>query len=137
VLVLRHLARDRTIWGEVEAGRSQKRYAETMPETIEWLMHLERENLVRLDDPVDATTIISYRQPELIRTLLDEVYVQTLRLQQPECQVIWSALSQLYPFSVQRVDWNELDPLWRVSYTPLRERILHFVRRLLHLVRGL
>jgi len=59
-LVLRHLAADRTIWGEVEAASSQLRYAQAMPQTIEWLQGLVKSHSISLDCTVDATTLISY-----------------------------------------------------------------------------
>jgi hypothetical protein len=135
VLVLRHQAEERTIWGEVEAASAQERYALSMPETIQWLRSMERDGLVRLDGQVDATTIISYRNPGSIRELLDEVYAQTIRLVQPECQIIWSALAQRYESSIQRADWHELEPLWRVPYQSRRDRLANFSKRVLNLLR--
>jgi hypothetical protein len=134
-LVLRHLSEERTIWGEVEAAYAQERYALSMPETINWLRSMERDGVVRLDGKVDATTIISYRNPRLIREFLDEVYAQTIRLQQPECQIIWSALGQRYASSIQRVDWHELEPLWRVPYHSKRDIMFDFSRRVVNRVR--
>jgi len=134
-LVLRHLAEERTIWGEVEAASAQERYALSMPETIKWLRSMERDGVVRLDAKVDATTIISYRNPGLIKEFLDEVYAQTLRLGQPECQIIWSALGQRYASSIQRADWHELEPQWRVPYQSKRDKLADFSRRVFNRVR--
>jgi len=134
-LVLRHLAEGRTIWGEVEAASAQERYALGMPETIQWLRSMEKDGVVRLDGKVDATTIISYRNPGLIREFLNEVYSQTIRLGQPECQIIWSALGQRYASSIQRIDWHELAPLWRVPYQSKRDRLADFSRRVVNRVR--
>jgi hypothetical protein len=134
-LVLRHLAEERTIWGEVEAASAQDRYALTMPETIKWLRSMERDGVVCLDGKVDATTIISYQNPGPIREPLDMVYAQTIRLGQPECQIIWSALGQRYESSIQRVDWYELEPLWRVPYQPKRDRLADLSRRVVNRVR--
>jgi hypothetical protein len=122
-LVLRHLAADRTIWGEVEAASSQLRYAQAMPQTIEWLQGLVKSHSISLDCTVDATTLISYREPNRLRNLLELVYQETLRLGQPECQILWSALAQLFPDAIQRYAWNELDPLWRVPYQSRREKL--------------
>lgn len=130
LLILRHITTDRTLQGEIEAALSQDRYALTMPETIRWLDQLQAQSSVRLDAAVDATTIISYRQPERVRSLLDEVYAQTLKLGQPECQIIWSALAQLHPDAVLRYDWKELDPLWRVPFQSRREKMAHIGHRL-------
>ena len=134
-LLLRHPTVERTIWGEVEAASAQERYALGMPETIKWLRLMEHDGVVRLDAKVDATGIISYRYPDLIRKLLDEVYAQTIRLGQPECQIIWSTLAQCYPSSIQRVDWHELDPLLRVTYQSKRDRLADFSRRFVNRVR--
>lgn len=135
VFLLRHVAKDRTLLGEVEAASSQPRYALTMPETVGWLKDLESHSGIRLDSRVDATTIISYRHPERVRPLLDRVYSQTLLLSQPECQIIWSALAQEFPSAVQRVEWNSLDPLWRVPYQSHREWFVRLGRRVLHRLR--
>lgn len=128
-LVLRHLACDRTIWGEVQAASAQSRYAEAMPRTIEWLRSLERDRCIDLNQLVDATTLISYREPVRIRPLLDQVYQQTVMLGQPQCQVLWSALAQLYPDAIQRCPWRDLDPLWRVPYQSRREQLSHLKAR--------
>ena len=136
-LVFHHLAEERTIWGEVEAASAQERYALGMPETIEWLRSMERDGTVQLNAKVDATTIISYRDPGLIRELLDEVYAQTVRLGQPECQIIWSALSQRYSPFIQRAGWHELEPLWRVPYQSRRDSLANFSLRVLNCFRRL
>lgn len=137
VLLLRHISRERTLQGEIDAASSQERYALTMPQTMAWLQQLQADGSLRLDGGVDATTILSYRHPERIRSLLDEVYAQTLRLAQPECQIIWSALAQLHPTAVQRVDWQELDPLWRVPYQSPSEKVAYLSRRLRQRLRQL
>lgn len=136
-LVLRHLVTDRTIWGEVEAASAQSRYAQAMPQAIEWLKTLERDQQVDLDQLVDATTLISYREPCRIMPLLDEIYRQTLRLGQPECQIIWSALAQLYPDCILRFPWRDLDPLWRVPYRSRREYLSALKSRVLNRIKRL
>lgn len=135
ILVFRHLAEDRTILGEVEAASIQERYALTMPETIQWLRSMEHDSAIRLTEKVDATTIISYRCPRQVRDLLDQVYAQTVILRQPECQIIWSVLAQQFASSIQRADWHELEPLWRVPYQSRRDKIAHLSLRILNRVR--
>jgi hypothetical protein len=135
ILVFRHLSEERTIMGEVEAASAQDRYALSMPETIQWLQAMERDCAIQLDEKVDATTIISYRSPRLIGDLLDQVYAQTIRLQQPECQIIWSVLVQRFASSIQRADWHELEPLWRVPYQSRREKLTHLSSRIFNRLR--
>lgn len=136
VLILSHIATDRSIGIEVDEASKQPRYAEKMAETVEWIEDLKRSHGITEDAKVDATTIISYRNPDEIMSLVNMVYTAIVDLGQPECQIIWSCLAQLYPDQVKRVPWNAIDPRWRVQYVRRRDRVKQFIRRSLSLVKS-
>ena len=131
--LLRHQALDRTIESELRNAAEQPRYEQAMEATRAWLAGLLPSG-ISLDARVDATTIISYKSYESILPLLDQVYEVMHRLRQPECQIIWSCLAQRYPDLIQRAEWGELDPAWRV---PLEGKRARRVRQLKQAIKAL
>jgi hypothetical protein len=103
-----------SIQDEIDQAMEWERYASTMPQTVAWL---EREIAARglsMSNRIMNTGLIGYQNTASVKPLLDEVYETTWRLAQPECQIIWGFLSQAYEGSIQRVEWEALDPKWVV-----------------------
>jgi len=59
------------------------------------------------------TGLILYADVEKSQKLCDEVYEACWFLGQPECQIIWSLISQPYESLITRINWNDLDILWK------------------------
>ena len=122
--MLEHIAPDKSILirttpklkssiaDEVEAAMPQHRYAARMPETLAWVAGLKVERGVLETVRIVNTGLIHYRNLGRIMPLLDEIYGAVWALGQPECQIIWAALAQAYECHIQRVAWEELNPVW-------------------------
>ncbi len=100
--------RERSIIEEVKVASDFQRYKETMPQTVAWLHNLANQNRCKLDEDVKCTTFIYYKNPEKVKSLLDEVYRVTWDIAQPECQIIFGALCQAYPEDVFSITWKDI-----------------------------
>lgn len=101
-----------TLTAEVEAARGQERYERHMLETLAYLYALTSTGSVSENVRIVNTGLIHYTNPKVARVLTDSVYEACIRLNQPECQILWAALSQIRPVQVQRIAWEALSPLW-------------------------
>jgi hypothetical protein len=97
-----------TISDEVEDALGFQRYAESMPQTLEWVELMKRERAVSETVRIMNTGLIYYSQVPPLRDFLDEVYSVIKFLNQPECQIIWAVLSQAIEDLIQRVDWADI-----------------------------
>ncbi|MBF0383171.1 MAG: hypothetical protein HQL69_19285 [Magnetococcales bacterium] len=98
---------------EAKEAMLQNRYAETMVPTIEWITTLVKQRVISVETRIVNTGFITYQNYNNIMPLLNDVYSKVWLLAQPECQIIWACLSQLYSEHIQRVEWEELNPLWQ------------------------
>lgn len=97
-----------TISDEIEDAMHQSRYRESMPETIQWLEMIKEKRGISETVRIMNTGLIYYKDVNSIRTLLDEVHQVINTLNQPECQIIWAALSQPFEDKIHRVDWLDI-----------------------------
>ncbi len=97
-----------TISDEIEDAMHQSRYRESMPETIRWLEMIKEKRGISETVRIMNTGLIYYKNVNSIRPLLNEVHQAIKTLNQPECQIIWAALSQPFENMIQRVDWSEI-----------------------------
>jgi hypothetical protein len=58
------------------------------------------------------TGLIHYENYAVVMPMLDEIYTAVWELGQPECQIIWAALSQAYDAHIQAVPFEALKPKW-------------------------
>jgi hypothetical protein len=99
-----------SIWHEVEEAKGQERYAQHMHKTIEFINAKLAEGYCH-NNRVMNTGIIAYsinRNRKEVQALCDEVYHACMKLQQPECQILWCLLSQPYIKIIQAVEFSEL-----------------------------
>jgi hypothetical protein len=108
---------------EVNAALPQERYRKAMPETLEWISDLKANRGVVGRVRIMNTGILHYEQPHLARPFVDEVFQTCWALRQPECQIIFAALSQSFEFLIQRIGWHELNPT-HAEFNPTRPRPL-------------
>ena len=101
-----------SIADEIGDAMNQERYVRHMPETITFLDGLDA-NLRTKTIRIVNTGLIHYRDLMACRAFTQQVYDMCIKLQQPECQIIWPALAQTSPIRIQQVPWSLLEPLWR------------------------
>ena len=97
-----------TISDEIEDAMHQSRYRESMPETIQWLEMIKEKRGISATVRIMNTGLIYYKDVNSIRPLLNEVHQVINTLNQPECQIIWAALSQPFEDKIHRVDWLDI-----------------------------
>jgi hypothetical protein len=102
-----------SIQDEINAAMQQKRYAEVMVETVQWLIAKIKKEKLSVNNRIMSTGLILYADVEKSQKLCDEVYEAYWFLGQPECQIIWSLLSQPYESLITRFSWSDLDILWK------------------------
>lgn len=104
-----------SIWQEVEDAEKQPRYAQAMPQTVEWIREREKDGF-RTETRICNTGLIYYTNPDKARALSDAVLKSCIALRQPECQIFWALHMQNTTVRVRRISWS--DPavagiLWR------------------------
>ena len=110
-ILLRYEAKFKpTIEHEIEEAKGQERYAQHMVETIDFINSKLEENY-ETNNRVMNTGIIAYSlrgKAREIKDLCDEVYNTCMKLEQPECQIIWCLLSQPYADIIRAVEFSEI-----------------------------
>lgn len=101
-----------SISDEISDALGQDRYVQSMPETLAFLDDLESSGQITRRARIANTGFIHYRNLPKSRAFTQNVYETCVRLNQPECQIIWAALSQMSPINIQLVPWESLEPLW-------------------------
>lgn len=101
------------IHDEVNAALPQKRYAEVMPATIQWINEKIGKEKLSPNNRIMSTGLILYADVQKSQKLCNEVYDSCWLLGQPECQIIWGLLSQPYENLITRIEWSDLDILWK------------------------
>ena len=101
------------IQDEIDAAINQNRYLYSMPETIDWVDSKIKSGEYSYANRIMNTGFILYKDISLIQKLCNEVYKACSDLGQPECQIIWGVLSQKFDEYITRVDWNNIEMLWK------------------------
>lgn len=99
---------------EIDAAMPDARYASSMERTRAWIAEQKRDFGVIEAARIANTGLMHVRDIARAAPLLDEVYEAVLRLDQPECQIIWAVVAQKHPGLVQLIPWRDLEPLWQV-----------------------
>jgi len=113
-LLIRETPREKlTIADEISDAMKQERYSRNMSGTLDFLDRLQAAKRISPSVRIVNTGLIHYQNLPICRYFAQSVYNACLALNQPECQIIWAALSQTLPVQIQRVQWTDLEPLWR------------------------
>jgi len=114
-LLIRSDPNNKTIWDEINDASLHPRYKYGMLKTINWVMkkidardYLEKNKLA-------LTGFIYYKRPEKFFNLTDEMFKMCVELDQPECQIIWSVLSEPYSNSISQICAKKINPIWKKS----------------------
>jgi len=102
-----------SIQDEINAALRQKRYAEVMHETIQWINAKITKEKLSPNNRIMNTGLMLYADVEKAQKLCNEVYEACWLIGQPECQIIWGLLSQPFEGLITRIEWNDLDILWK------------------------
>ena len=101
-----------TIQDEIMDALTQKRYAEVMEQTVNWVNKKTQLEGYSPFNGIMRTGLIFYKDVDTIKPLCDQVFETCWLLGQPECQIIWGVLSQHYEKNMTRIDWDLLDIFW-------------------------
>ena len=112
ILIRETPALKETLTSEIEAALGQERYERHMAETKAYLDGLISNGSISENVRIVNTGLIHYMNPAAARVLTNSVFEACNQLAQPECQILWAALSQMRLARVQRVAWDELSPIW-------------------------
>jgi hypothetical protein len=102
----------KSITDEVNTAIGQPRYGLNMARTLQWIECLKRSRGISENVRIVNTGIIHYEDFQVVMPMLTEIYQAVWELGQPECQILWAALSQPYNEHIQPVAWDSLCPRW-------------------------
>jgi hypothetical protein len=112
-LLIRETPREKlSISDEIGDAMHQERYVRHMPETLAFLDDLEKSGHITRAVRIVNTGLIHYRNLPTCCAFVQDVYDTCIRLSQPECQIVWAALSQLTFARIKKVPWKCLEPSW-------------------------
>jgi hypothetical protein len=97
---------------EIEEAMGQPRYACNMAQTIRWIEQQINAGEISEQVRIVNTGLIHYHAIAPVMPMLARIHHAVWELGQPECQIIWAALSQKYADHIQLVDWRDLDIRW-------------------------
>ena len=102
-----------TVYDEIQDAMRQARYRERMPELKNWVKNKLLEGYSP-DVRICNTGLMLYDlSNQKVLDLCSEVYLATMEVLNPECQVIWCILSQKYKDHIKTLPWDQLLISWR------------------------
>lgn len=111
-VLIRSSPRKKGLLKEIEISRRQPRYDNSMNETIRWIDYIRTHEEISDTQQIANTGIIHTIRVDKMMSLFDSVYKAVIKLNQPQCQILWVVLSQKYAFDIQQVNWHDLDIPW-------------------------
>ena len=105
VVIRKHAQFRDNVMMEVKASMPQQRYSENMEQTIDWIQRLKSEGY-RYRARVPNTGVILWKNSAESLALANEIYESLIELRQPQCQIVWTMLSQKYRPFVRNVSYN-------------------------------
>tara|TARA_B100002019_G_C21154138_1_gene539799 strand:+ start:69 stop:764 length:696 start_codon:yes stop_codon:yes gene_type:complete len=113
-LIIRETPRFKnTVYDEIQDAMRQARYRERMPELKNWVKNKLLEGYSP-DVRICNTGLMLYDlSNQKVLDLCSEVYLATMEVLNPECQVIWCILSQKYKDHIKTLPWDQLLISWR------------------------
>ncbi len=101
-----------TIWSEVDDAKLQPRYAKAMDSTIDYINATISNNHEFSESTIISNTgliVYNFSRPEfvpIIDKLTNKVYETCLKLEQPECQIIWAIEAQRFSSSIRQIPFG-------------------------------
>jgi len=119
IVIRRHEHNRVGIFSEIEDSlnfdkiSNENRYSKNMEKTVDFVNKNIPDRQVADSIQICNTGMMLYTNYDEIMPLLDEVYETCVSLQQPQCQIIWSVLSQKYKDKIKVIDFrNVINPTW-------------------------
>lgn len=106
---------------EVRESYQQPRYAQKMPETLEWIAEKAAVGY-KTKARVPNTGVILWPPTPGARAFAGEMYGEIVRLGQPECQIVWPIVAQGYRGQIRKIRYNSLGI--RPKRRPGRTRVM-------------
>jgi hypothetical protein len=92
---------------------NENRYSKNMEKTIDFVNKNIPDKNAADAIQICNTGMMLYSNYDEIMPLLDEVYDTCVSLEQPQCQIVWSVLSQKYKDKIKVIDFrNVINPRW-------------------------
>ena len=131
ILIRNHPEEKLCIQDEIDEALGQKRYADVMVETVNWVERKIKFENYSSYNRIMTTGFILYTNLKPVQKLCDDVYNACVLLGQPECQIIWGVLAQKFEKNITRMDWKKLDIPWNTPKPSLVGRLYNLTIRLL------
>lgn len=113
-ILIRNSPREKTsIQEEIDEAVLQQRYRETMHQTIDWARQKIYNEGYSPYNRIMNTGLILYSHVSRAQPLCDSVFDACWLLGQPECQIIWSILSQKYESEITRINSQDVLVHWQ------------------------
>lgn len=103
----------KTIYDEINEANKIERYRKNMKQTISYISEYIKDNNLSFKTKISNTGVIYYNSINHIKPLLKDIYNLIIKLQQPECQILWAVLSQHYKSFITYLSFYDLDVLWK------------------------
>ena len=120
------------IQDEINEALPQKRYAKSMAKTIAWIDSLVEKQAYSYENSITLTGFIFYKNVKKMTPLCDEVYRACMKLDQPECQIIWSVLSQKLGGRVTKMNITDFDVALKRPKLTMKKKIINFFIKIIH-----
>lgn len=117
---------------EINEALPQKRYAKSMDKTIAWIDRLVEKQAYIYENSITLTGFIFYKDVNKMTPLCDEVYAACMKLDQPECQIIWSVLSQKLGGRVTKMNITDFDVALRRPKLTMNQKIINLFIKIIH-----
>jgi hypothetical protein len=117
IIIRKHENYRKNIWSEVEEAKKQERYNKNMNKTITFINEKINKNEITADVDICNTGLILYNNYDDILPMLNDIYNTCIKLEQPECQIIWSIYSQKYSNKIKLIEFDYVKPLWKEPFT--------------------
>lgn len=111
-IIIRKTPREKNnISEEINEAINQKRYLKNIEKTKKYIQSIKNTFNERVR--ICNTGLIIYNNYKDVYALMENIYEKCIEHSQPECQIYWAILSQKYEKKILKINWNELNPIWK------------------------
>lgn len=109
-----------SLFAEVAAAQHQHRYLENMGSTLQFIGDLLMSDSATSKDCITRTGVLAYRVTPEVRYVTRIIQSACSTFQQPECQILWSLMTQRHRDLIHTETWDTPawnPPLWQAPET--------------------